>query len=409
MTSNFNRRLITILAIVFVNMVGAAMILPVLPLYALGTFHLPESQITLIVSSFFVAQLFAGPVLGRLSDRYGRLPVLIVSQAGTVLSFIMIGLANSAWLLLVARVIDGITGGNIIVAQAYMTDVTPREKRTQTLGYIFAIFGLGFVVGPALGGVLSARFGPRIPFIIAAGLAGLTMLLTVLFLDESLSPEKRQTNRAYRSAGLSIRHLLRNKTLIRIFLIVFFAQFGLGVVQSTFALWGNAVVYAGYPESEVLRNIGLLLATVGLTQFLTQWALLPRLLRRITEPVLVLGGNLVRVSASLVFAIARAPLVAFVGSVLFPLGLGVMNPTLQSMATEAVEDELRGGVLGVYQSVVSLAIIAGTGLGGTLFMVAPAVPYWTAALVGLLALPPAVALIREPPALGLHTAHARAE
>lgn len=409
MTAPFDRRLFTILAVVFVNMVGAAMILPILPLYALETFRLPESQITLIVSSFFVAQLFAGPVLGRLSDQYGRLPVLIVSQAGTVLSFIMIGLANSAWLLLVARIIDGITGGNIIVAQAYMTDVTPREKRTQTLGYIFAIFGLGFVIGPALGGELSARFGPRIPFFIAAGLAALTLAMTVLFLDESLTPEKKQANRAFRKTGLSIRQLLQNKTLVRIFLIVFFGQFGLGVVQSTFALWGNAVLYADYPEAEVLRNIGLLLATVGLTQFVTQSVLLPRLLRKITEPVLVLSGNVVRVTASILFAIARTPPVAFLGSVLFPLGLGVMNPSLQSMATEAVDDELRGGVLGVYQSVVSLAIIVGTGIGGTLFMIAPAVPYWSAAAVGLLALAPAFSLFREPPAPGLHSAHARAE
>lgn len=406
MTRNLNRRLITVLAIVFVNMVGAAMILPILPLYALGTFHLPESQITLIVSSFFVAQLFAGPVLGRLSDRYGRLPVLVVSQAGTVLSFLMIGLANSAWLLFAARVIDGITGGNIIVAQAYMTDVTPREKRTQTLGYIFAIFGLGFVVGPALGGELSARFGPRVPFFIAAGLAALTLVLTVLFLDESLSSDQRRSNRSFRSSSLSFRQLIQNKALVRILLIVLFGQFSLGVVQSTFALWGNAVLYAGYRESEVLRNIGLLLATIGLTQFLTQSLLLPRLLRRIAEPVLVLGGNLVRVTATFLFAIARVPLVAFTGAILMPLGLGVMNPSLQSMATEAVEDELRGGVLGVYQSVVSLAIIIGTGIGGTLFMVTPATPYWTAAVVGLLAIPPAVALLRERPAPGLHSEHA---
>jgi len=400
MTSNFDRRLITILAIVFVNMVGAAMILPILPLYALGTFNLPEALITPIISSFFVAQLFAGPVLGRLSDRYGRLPVLIVSQFGTVASFVMIGLANTAWLLLVARVIDGITGGNIIVAQAYMTDVTPREKRTQTLGYIFAIFGLGFIIGPALGGELSARFGPRVPFFIAAGLAGLTLLLTVLFLDESLTPEQKQSNRVYRSTSLAPRQVLRNRALVRILLVTFFGQFGLGIVQSTFALWGNAVIYAGEPEAVVLRSIGLLLATIGLTQFLVQSTLLPRLLKRISEPVLVFSGNLVRIAASALFAVARAPGVAFTGSVLLPLGLGVMMPPLQSMATHTVEDELRGGVLGVYQSVVSLAIIAGTGIGGTLFTISPSAPFWVAAAVGLLAVPPTVAVLRNAPGTG---------
>ncbi|HNB54785.1 MAG TPA: MFS transporter, partial [Anaerolineales bacterium] len=149
---NTDRRLITILLIVFIQMLGGAMVLPVLPLYAQRDFGLSAPIITLLVSSYFIALFFAGPWLGRLSDTRGRLPILVISLIGTVLSFILMALANRAWMLFAARILDGITGGNIIVAQAYVTDITPREQRTEKLGKIFAVFGLGFIFGPALGG-----------------------------------------------------------------------------------------------------------------------------------------------------------------------------------------------------------------------------------------------------------------
>jgi len=173
-----DRRLLTILLIVFVQMVGGAMIMPILPLYAQSEFDMSPNVITLLGTVFFAAQFIAGPYLGRLSDKYGRVPVLIVSQVGTAVSFIMLGTAQSVSMLFAARILDGITGGNIIVAQAYITDVTPREKRTQSLGYVFAAFGLGFIFGPALGGILSAAFGPRVPYYIAAAAAVLVVVLT---------------------------------------------------------------------------------------------------------------------------------------------------------------------------------------------------------------------------------------
>src|SRR5262245_34987546 len=133
--SVLDKRLIVILLIVLVNMVGAAMVTPILPLYAQRQFHMSPQTITLLLASFFAAQFLAGPVLGQLSDRYGRIPILIISQIGTVISFIMLALAQQVWVLFAARILDGITGGNIIVAQAYVTDVTPRERRTEALGY----------------------------------------------------------------------------------------------------------------------------------------------------------------------------------------------------------------------------------------------------------------------------------
>jgi MFS transporter, DHA1 family, tetracycline resistance protein len=187
--SGLDRRPVTILAIVFVQIAGAALILPILPLFAEREFDMHPATITLLVSAYFAAQFFAGPYLGQLSDRYGRVPILAISQLGSAASFFMMAAAGSPAMLFLARGVDGITGGNIIVAQAYITDVTPREKRTESLGYIYAVFGLGFVIGPALGGALSAWLGARMPFVIAGGAALLTAGMSWLLLDESAGHE----------------------------------------------------------------------------------------------------------------------------------------------------------------------------------------------------------------------------
>ena len=216
--STIDKRLLTILLIVFVQMLGASLILPILPLYAQRRFQMSAEMITLLVSSFFAAQFLAGPYIGRLSDRYGRIPVLIVSQIGTVISFVMLAFAPNFGWLFTARILDGITGGNLIVAQAYITDITPREKRTESLGYIFAVFGLGFMFGPALGGVLAAAYGATTPFLVAAVAAAAVVVLTWYALDETLTAKGRTAARARGASSLSISAALRNLPLMMILL-----------------------------------------------------------------------------------------------------------------------------------------------------------------------------------------------
>jgi MFS transporter, DHA1 family, tetracycline resistance protein len=385
-----DRRLLTILAIVFVQMVGAGMVFPILPLYAQSEFLLPPQTITLLFTSFFLAQFIAGPYLGRLSDRYGRIPVLIVSQIGTAISFVMIGWAPSAAILFIARVVDGITGGNIIVAQAYATDVTPPEKRTETLGYIFASFGLGFIVGPALGGFLAASFGPRIPFYFAAVVATLTILLTWFTLDESLTPEQQAASRLVTKTGLKPVEIYRNVPLILILIVAFVGQFSLGLVQATFALWGEAVIFVGSDPRTISLGIGFLLALVGLTQFISQTFFLRSLLKRFGEANLILAGNILRVFGTLLFAMGTTVFSAGVGSILFPLGISVMMPPLQSFSTRTVSENIRGGVLGVYQSAISLSTIFATAFGGLLFEISPATPYWVGTILGVITIIPAL-------------------
>lgn len=392
---NVDRRLLTILLIIFVGIVGASLILPILPLYAQSHFHMSPAVITLLNASFFAAQFMAGPYLGRLSDRRGRLPVLILSQIGTALSFVMLAFApNVAWLF-AARILDGITGGNIIVAQAYVTDVTPREQRTQALGYIFAVFGLGFIIGPALGGLLSAAYGVQTPYLVAAVAAILTVVLTWFTLDETLTVEQRMANRTTRQSGLSLREILGNYPLLLVLGLAFFGQFAFGLFQSTFALYSEAILFRGYPAESVGLGVGLLLAAVGVGQLLTQTLLLRPLLRRYGEAWLVVIGMASRMIGMLIFAVITTPWLGPFGSIFFAIGMGLLMPPLQSLATSAVHDGLRGGVLGIFQSTTSLAVIISTAIAGVIFAYHPTLPYWLGTVLSLVLLLPALWLVRR--------------
>jgi DHA1 family tetracycline resistance protein-like MFS transporter len=390
---NLDRRLITILLIVFVQMLGAAMILPILPLYAQREFNLSPEIIALLTTSFFAAQFIAGPFLGRLSDKRGRIPVLIISQIGTVISFVMLAGAQSAWVLFLARILDGITGGNIIVAQAYITDVTPREKRTESLGYIFAVFGLGFVIGPALGGILSASLGPRVPYVIAAAAALGVVLLTWFTLEETVTPDKQQAARDVQQGGINPGEVIRNAPLLLILIVAFVGQSALGLLQSTFALFADEVYFDGYDPRTATLGVGLLLAVVGLTQFITQAFLLRRFLKRFGEYKLVILGNVIRMTGAFTYAIVTTPYLGALASVFFAMGLSLMMPSLQSLATSTVDDEVRGGVLGLYQSTVSLSTIVSTAVGGLLFALTATLPYWVAGLMAAIALIPSFVLL----------------
>jgi len=390
-----DRRLLTILLIVFVQMLGAAMILPILPLYAKDEFKMSPQVITLLNTAFFAAQFIAGPYLGRLSDKYGRVPVLIISQVGTAVSFFMLASASSVAMLFLARILDGITGGNIIVAQAYITDVTPRERRTEALGYTFALFGLGFIFGPIIGGALAAAFGPRVPYYFAAFAAVAVVLLTYFTLDETLTEEQRTANRKFNRGGIGPVEITRNEPLMLILIVAFIGQFALGLLQATFSLYGDAVLFAGQSTQQITLGVSILLAIVGFGQFLTQAFLLRPALRRFDESQLVIIGLTLRTIALFIFAALTTVLFGAIGSLLFAVGMGLMMPPLQSLSTRTVADELRGGVLGVYQSTISLSIIISTAVSGTIFALNPTAPFWLGGALSVLVYFPAILLMRQ--------------
>jgi DHA1 family tetracycline resistance protein-like MFS transporter len=369
-----DRRLIVILLIVFVQLVGAAMILPILPIYATNRFGMSFESVTLLNTTFFFAQFLAGPFIGRLSDQYGRIPVLIVSQIGTVISFLMLGFAQNVPMLFLARALDGITGGNIIVAQAYVTDITPRENRTQALGYIFLAFGVGFIVGPAIGGILASAFAYETPYIFAAIAASVVVMLTWFVLEETLTPEKRQQAREETKVRLSPRDVISNSPLLAILLMAFGAQFAFSMLQSTYALFGEVVLFANQ-DTDVELAIGLLLAMVGVGQIFTQLFLVRRFVKRFGEGLLIIIGSIVRAMSMFVLVIVATPASSGLSLFLFAVGTGLQMPSLQTLITNTVEDNERGTVLGVYQSAISLSIIGGSAIAGILFAQDPTLPY----------------------------------
>src|SRR5262244_4299068 len=176
--------LLVIFITVFIDLIGFGIVIPVLPFYAEGTkFSATPSQVGLLFASYSIMQLVFAPVLGRLSDKYGRRPILLISLLGTSLGFLILGFATTLWMLFAGRIIDGISGGNISTAQAYIADVTTKENRARGMGLIGAAFGLGFVFGPAIGGILS-RWGIHVPFFFAASLCFANALLLYFTLPE---------------------------------------------------------------------------------------------------------------------------------------------------------------------------------------------------------------------------------
>ena len=384
-----DKRLVTILLIVFVQMVGSGIILPLLPLYAQDEFRMSPTTISLLVSCFFAAQFVAGPILGRWSDRIGRVPVLIVSQIGTVLSFLALGLAGAVWVLFAARIFDGITGGNLVVAQAYITDITPTKKRAQALGLIGAMFGLGFMVGPIVGGVLVEVGGPRLPYFVAAAAAAIVVLLTVFTLDESHTRETRDELKAS-NIRLPLTSVLRNRPLLYMLSIGFMVQFSLGLLMATFALFGRAVLF----DTNVELGVGILLAILGLSQIVTQVGLLPRFLAYFGEAHLVTVGIVIRAVGLGIYAVMVSPWQAALGSVFFAAGGGLTMPVIQSLATRTSSESVRGGVLGLVSASQSLSIIIGTAIGGVLFALSPYVPNVVSFGVAVASLLPAFAISR---------------
>lgn len=392
---NIDRRLITILLIVFVQMLGAAMILPILPLFAQNEFALEPQWITLLNATFFGAQFLAGPYLGRLSDRMGRVPVLIVSQIGTVISFIMLGLAPNVAVLFLARLLDGITGGNIIVAQAYIADITPPEKKTVSFGYVMAAFGLGFVLGPTIGGFMAASFGPRIPYFIAAGAATVVILLTALTLNETLSEEEKKLSRETSRDGIDFGAIFSQRTLVLILIIAFTVQMVLGVLQSTLSLYADATLLPDASDERVQVGLGILFAIIGLTQVVTQGVLIRRLLPRLGEMGLIMTANGLIGTAIFILAIANGLAMAGVAVLLFAMGLGLTLPSQNSLATSLADKSLKGQILGVVQSSANLGIIVSSAISGFLFAISPRTPYWLGVGLALLLLIPVLLLRRD--------------
>jgi DHA1 family tetracycline resistance protein-like MFS transporter len=378
------KRLFPILLVIFTNILGAGVIMPILPLYAEGEFGGTVLQITLLSTAFFAAQFFAAPLLGRLSDRVGRRPVLLISQLGTILAFILFIFAGSLgqkldsmapWLpltggmtmLYVARILDGITGGNITTAQAYVSDITEQEHRAHGLGLLQGAFGVGFIFGPAFGGIL-ANYGPTVPFIGAAMITSVTFLLTFFTLTESLPSEARAHDLGISKNRIQIRSLMKRSRVVNVLGVAFFATLAFSALPATFALYAERVLFTeAVPSHLTGLTIGLMLALYGVIMVITQVGILGPLVKRFGERRVLLIGNLSLMLAMFGVGIVATPLMAIVFFVPFAFGQGIIHPNLQALMTGFGARGTSGQLLGVYQSARSLALIFGPVWAGFVF------------------------------------------
>src|SRR5881394_2648303 len=273
--------LLVIFVTVFIDLIGFGIVIPVLPYYAEGTrFGATPREVGLLFASYSVMQLVFAPVLGRLSDKYGRRPVLLVSLLGTSLGFLILGFATTLWMLFLGRIIDGISGGNISTAQAYIADVTTEEDRAKGMGLIGAAFGLGFVLGPAIGGVLS-RWGINVPFLFAGGLALANAVLLYLALPETVTAD--HPARASAASGRGWGQLmtsLRNPRLSVVLTIYFLSIVAFSIMTATFSLF--MMFRLGY---DAFHN-GWVFAFVGIISAAVQGGLIGKLVKRFGEPLL---------------------------------------------------------------------------------------------------------------------------
>src|SRR3954467_6098376 len=229
--------LIVILTTVFIDLVGFGIVIPVLPFYAEGTrFNATPRMVGLLFASYSIMQLVFSPILGRLSDKYGRRPVLLLSIIGTGIGFLILGFATTLWMLFIGRVLDGITGGNISTAQAYIADVTTPENRAKGMGMIGAAFGLGFIFGPAIGGILS-RWGIAVPFLFAAGLALANATLLYFTLPETVTKDHPARASAATGRWGQLFEALKQSRLAFVLAIYFLFITAFSIMTSSFALF----------------------------------------------------------------------------------------------------------------------------------------------------------------------------
>ena len=353
----------TLFLIVFVDLVGFGLVIPLLPFYAVRFAASPQ-EVTALLATYSLAQLVSAPLWGRLSDRVGRRPVLLASLTASALAYLWLGAASALWMLFAARAFAGACAGNIAAAQAYIADITGPEERARGMGLIGAAFGLGFIIGPALGGLIAgtdpATADTVTPAWVAAGLSVLALCGVLLLLPESLPADRRNKTAARGRLG-AVMGVLRRPILSRLILVFFLVILAFAGMESTFALW--AIEQFGWGP----RQVGYVFAYVGVLSAVLQGGLIGHLARRFGEERLLLGGLALIGLGLLVMTLAHnlAVLVAAVSAL--ALGMGLTQPSLNSLISRRAGGDEQGEVLGVSQSVASLSRVLGPFAAGFCF------------------------------------------
>jgi DHA1 family tetracycline resistance protein-like MFS transporter len=365
-----SRPLLIIFLTILVNLIGFGIIIPLLPFYA-ETFGASPLTIGLLFASFSLAQLFASPVLGAWSDKWGRRPVLIFSLLGTVVSFVMLAMAHSLAMLFAARIVDGLSGGNITTARAYIGDIATEENRAKSFGMLGAAFGLGFIIGPGLGG-LFAQISYTAPIWAAAAITVVATLLAWFWLPETV----HRVNAVSGSPWRALRELSGREELRLLFAIDFLYWGSFAVYQTTFALFGARRF--GFDAT----HTGYLLAAFGFLGVLVQVGLVGPVVKRLGERRTLTAG-LVFAAVGWGGSAMTHSLPLFI-AMLVPgaLGIGLCNPSLVSLVSGAAGRHEQGRVQGAAGALESLGRTIGPVWGnGVLQWAGEGVAYGSAALV----------------------------
>lgn len=365
----------TVFLTVLLDLIGFSMILPLLPFYALE-FGASHAQIGFLYASYSLAQLVCAPLLGRLSDRVGRRPVLLVSIAGGVGAYLLFAAAGSYAVLLIARLFAGMAAGNYGIAQAYVADVTPADQRARAMGMVGAAFGLAFVLGPTLGGFL-APLGPAVVPLTAAGLGTVNLLFALLWLPESLSPELRGEVRERPWLSMAgLRRLSGDRPLLGLMLLLFLVLFCFSFMESTLPL------YCHERFDFEMAETSWLFAFIGVVLVVVQGGLLGRLVRRFGERRLVVAGMLSMMVGLVLLPLTPAAWLLAGAAAFLAVGAGLHNPSLLSLLSRLTDERSQGGTIGLARSFSALARTLGPPAGTWIFgAYGPAWPFWTAAML----------------------------
>jgi multidrug resistance protein len=378
---------------VFLDLVGFGMVIPLMPAFA-RRLHGSYFAATALFSAYSFFQLLFAPFWGRLSDRIGRRPVLIVSIAGGFVANLMFGVVGALWALFLARSLAGAAGANISTAQAYIADVTTPADRAKGMGMIGAAFGLGFVLGPAIGGIAVKYGSERTPFFVAAALGLVNLLYVVAVLPEPREQGQRSEARAFSFAGL--RRTLSRPGLPGLILLFFTVTFAFSNLESTFPLWTSAEYHYGTHETSYL------FVFIGFVLVIVQGAIVRRAAKKVGEPVLITTGTLLMAIGLGLLPLAGVdrglvmllPVLAVIAT-----GNGLNSPAISAFISKQSDEHTQGEVLGVAQSASSLARILGPLFGGAMFgHVSIRAPYYAAAALMLVAALASLALPRSKPA-----------
>ena len=373
MSGLVTRPLLIIFLTIFVNLVGFGIIIPLLPFYA-ETFGASPLVIGLLFAVFSLCQLVAAPALGDLSDRYGRRPILIFSLAGTVVSFVMLAVAHSVAMLFAARIVDGLSGGNISTARAYVADITEPKDRARAYGIIGAAFGLGFILGPALSGILSG-ISYTAPIWAAAGITVIATIMAWLWLPETVHRTQAGTGNPFSY----LPALLQRTAVRRILAIDFIYWLAFATFQTTFSLF--VARRFGFGVSKT----GYFFAAFGLLGAVIQGGFIRPIVKRLGDKTTFLLGLAFGMVGLIAAALAHSVVLFALALVPLAFGIGFGHPTMSSLVSLVARGDEQGRVQGAASAVESLGRTIGPVWGNaSLQQYGESVPYISAAAFLLL-------------------------